>query len=154
MLYRQAASRFQALPQSMKMQIPNASLAGEEAFWDSRQRGEPFGQSCGIGKQMCDIRRPGRIIGKGWDAAMIALNFRNRRGMICLLYTSQELGVRPYAEYIEPNHQLLTQTRQDEDGNMYLYAYNYCSNDYHQKSSIESVRSEDHGTNIQTARCV
>ncbi len=67
-----------------------------------------------------------------------------------VLEALQELGVRPYAEYIEPNHQLLTQTRQDEDGNMYLYAYNYCSNDYHQNSSIESVRSEDHGTNIQT----
>ena len=62
----------------------------------------------------------------------------------------QELGVRPYAEFIEPNHQLLTQSRQDEDGNMYLYAYNYCTNDYHQNSHIESVQGEDHGTNIQT----
>ena len=62
----------------------------------------------------------------------------------------QELGVRPYAEYIEPNHQLLTQTRQDENGNLYLYAYNYCPNDYHQNSHIESVKDEDHGTNIQT----
>ncbi|HHW00657.1 MAG TPA: hypothetical protein GXX36_14055 [Clostridiaceae bacterium] len=62
----------------------------------------------------------------------------------------QELGVRPYAEYAEPNHQLLTQSRQDEDGNMYLYVYNYCSNDYHQNSYIESVRNEDHGTNIKT----
>ncbi|WP_069988619.1 glycosyl hydrolase [Massilioclostridium coli] len=62
----------------------------------------------------------------------------------------QELGVTPYAEYVEPNHQLLTQTRQDEDGNQYLYAYNYCSNDYHQNSHIESVQNEDHGTNIKT----
>ena len=62
----------------------------------------------------------------------------------------QELGVRPYAEFEEPNHQLLTQTRQDEDGNLYLYAYNYCSNDYHQHSHVESVQNEDHGTNIQT----
>ncbi len=62
----------------------------------------------------------------------------------------QELGVRPYAEYIEPNHQLLTQSREDKDGNRYLYAYNYCPNDYHENSSIESVKTEDHGTNIQT----
>ncbi|MDY3989529.1 MAG: hypothetical protein SOY88_09615 [Massilioclostridium sp.] len=62
----------------------------------------------------------------------------------------QDLGVTPYAEYIEPNHQLLTQTRQDDDGNMYLYAYNYCSNDYHENSYIEAVQEEDHGTNIKT----
>ncbi|MCI8497694.1 MAG: hypothetical protein HFE85_05550, partial [Clostridiales bacterium] len=62
----------------------------------------------------------------------------------------QELGVRPYAEYAEPNHQLLTQSREDEDGNRYLYVYNYCSNDYHQNSHIESVKNEDHGTNIKT----
>ncbi|MCL2165307.1 MAG: hypothetical protein FWH55_13200, partial [Oscillospiraceae bacterium] len=61
-----------------------------------------------------------------------------------------ELGVRPYAEFAEPNHQLLTQSRIDDDGNMYLYAYNYCPNDYHQNSYIESVRGEDHGTNIKT----
>ena len=62
----------------------------------------------------------------------------------------QELGVRPYAEYTEPNHQLLTQSRQDDDGNMYLYIYNYCQNDYHDKSYIASVQTEDHGLNIQT----
>ena len=67
-----------------------------------------------------------------------------------VLEALQELGVRPYAEYVEPNHQLLTQTRQDENGNRYLYAYNYCSNDYHQNSHLESVRNEDHGLNIQT----
>lgn len=62
----------------------------------------------------------------------------------------QELGVRPYAGYAAPNHQLLTQTRQDDDGNMYLYAYNYCPNDYHRFSHIDSVKTEDHGTNIKT----
>ena len=60
----------------------------------------------------------------------------------------QELGVTPYAEYIEPNHQLLTQIRQDDDGNQYLYAYNYCDNEYHENSYIEEVRNEDHGTKM------
>ena len=60
-----------------------------------------------------------------------------------------ELGVTPYAGF-EENHQLITQTREDEDGNRYLYAYNYCPNDYHQNSSKESVKEEDHGTNIIT----
>ena len=62
----------------------------------------------------------------------------------------QELGVRPYAEYVEPNYQLLTQSRIDDDGNMYLYVYNYCSNDYHQNSLKEDIRGLDHGTNIKT----
>jgi hypothetical protein len=62
----------------------------------------------------------------------------------------QELGVEPYTGYAEENHQLLTQTRQDSDGNEYLYVYNYCPNDYHDRSHKESVRNEDHGTNIQT----
>ena len=61
-----------------------------------------------------------------------------------------ELGVKPYAE-TEENHQLLTQTREDEDGNRYLFAYNYCPNDYHQNSSKEEVKAEDHGTTISTS---
>ncbi|MCL2164778.1 MAG: hypothetical protein FWH55_10415 [Oscillospiraceae bacterium] len=62
----------------------------------------------------------------------------------------QDLGVYPYAEYIEPNHQLLAQNRIDDEGNMYLYVYNYCPNTYHQYSHIDSVKTEDHGTNIKT----
>lgn len=62
----------------------------------------------------------------------------------------RELEVRPYAEFIRPNHQLLTQSRIDENDNMYLYVYNYCSNDYHHNSHIKSIQEEDHGTNIQT----
>ncbi len=62
----------------------------------------------------------------------------------------QELGVRPYAEYEGANHQLLTQSREDEDGNRYMFVYNYCSNDYHEYSILEDVQTEDHGTNIQT----
>ncbi len=58
-----------------------------------------------------------------------------------------ELGVTPYAGFEEENHQILTQTREDEEGNRYLYAYNYCPNDYHQYSSKEEVKTEDHGLN-------
>lgn len=61
-----------------------------------------------------------------------------------------ELGVRPYAEFSEANHQLLTNTRQDEDGNRYLYVYNYCDGSYHEHSKKEGIAEEDHGTNIQT----
>ena len=61
-----------------------------------------------------------------------------------------ELGVTPYAGFEEENHQILTQTREDEDGNRYLYAYNYCPNDYHQYSSKEEVKAEDHGLNCTT----
>lgn len=62
----------------------------------------------------------------------------------------QELGVKPYAEFEEENHQILTQMREDENGNRYLYAYNYCPNDYHQHSSKEEVQTEDHGLNCTT----
>ena len=67
-----------------------------------------------------------------------------------VLEALEELGVRPYAQYAEPNHQLLTQARVDENGNEYLYVYNYCDNELHEQSYIEEVRTEDHGTNIQT----
>ena len=60
-----------------------------------------------------------------------------------------ELGVTPYAA-MEENHQLLTQTRVDDEGNLYLYVYNYCPNDYHEYSSKEEVKAEDHGTTITT----
>lgn len=61
-----------------------------------------------------------------------------------------ELGVRPYAEFVEPNLQLLTNTREDEDGNRYLYVYNYCDGTYHEHSKKEGIPENDHGTNIQT----
>ncbi|MEI5676084.1 MULTISPECIES: glycosyl hydrolase [unclassified Nocardioides] len=63
----------------------------------------------------------------------------------------QELGVRPYAGYSEPNQQLLTQTRQDADGNRYLYAYNYDDGSYRSKSLRPEVRNAPNpGTNIKT----
>lgn len=61
-----------------------------------------------------------------------------------------ELGIRPYAEFAEPNLQLLTNTREDEDGNRYLYVYNYCDGTYHEHSKKEGIAENDHGTNIQT----
>jgi hypothetical protein len=62
----------------------------------------------------------------------------------------QELGVYPYTGYAEPNLQLLTQTRQDDAGNQYLYAYNYDDGSYRHNSHKESVRNAEYGTNIQT----
>ncbi|RKF22946.1 hypothetical protein [Micromonospora globbae] len=62
----------------------------------------------------------------------------------------QELGVYPTTGYSKWNHQLLTQTRRDDAGNEYVYVYNYDDGSYHQFSHKESVRNEDHGTNIKT----
>lgn len=61
-----------------------------------------------------------------------------------------ELGVRPYAEFAEPNLQLLTNTREDADGNRYLYVYNYCDGTYHEHSKKAEIQENDHGTNIKT----
>src|SRR5699024_6616346 len=42
------------------------------------------------------------------------------------------------------------QTRADEDGNEYVYVYNYDDGSYLHNSHRESVRNADHTTNIQT----
>ncbi|MCL2164739.1 MAG: hypothetical protein FWH55_10210 [Oscillospiraceae bacterium] len=62
----------------------------------------------------------------------------------------QELGVYPYADFAETNYQLLTQTRIDDDGNLYLYAYNYCPNDCHHNSRDTRIQGLDHGTSAKT----
>ena len=62
----------------------------------------------------------------------------------------QELGVEPTVGYSEPNLQLLTQTRVDEAGNEYVYAFNYDDGSYLDKSHKESVRNATHTTNIKT----
>ncbi|WP_210438579.1 glycosyl hydrolase [Nocardioides xinjiangensis] len=63
----------------------------------------------------------------------------------------QELGVDPYAGYAEPNQQLLSQTRQDEAGNRYLFTYNYDDGSYRSKSLRPEVRNAPNpGTNITT----
>lgn len=62
----------------------------------------------------------------------------------------QELGVEPYSGYREPNLQLLNQTREDKNGNRYLYLYNYGDDDYHQYSHKEDVQGVEFGTNIKT----
>ena len=49
----------------------------------------------------------------------------------------QELGVTPYTQYIEPNHQLLGQTRMDDAGNYYV-----------------ATTLEEHEANIRTANQV
>src|SRR5699024_9849378 len=61
----------------------------------------------------------------------------------------QELGVYPYTGYAEPNLQLLTQTRRDDDGNEYVYVYNYCPNDYHDMSHKPGIPGLDHGTHTR-----
>lgn len=63
----------------------------------------------------------------------------------------QDLGVYPYAGYPEANQQLLTQTREDDNGNRYLYAYNYDDGSYRSQSLREEIRSAANpGKNIKT----
>jgi hypothetical protein len=62
----------------------------------------------------------------------------------------QELGVEPYTGYPEPNLQLLNQTREDADGNRYVYLYNYGDDDYHPYSNRPEIRNLKFGTNIKT----
>ncbi|MPV50908.1 LPXTG cell wall anchor domain-containing protein [Pseudactinotalea sp. HY160] len=63
----------------------------------------------------------------------------------------QELGVHPYTGYSELNQQLLTQTRVDDAGNQYLYAYNYDDGSYRSKSLRPEVRNAPNpGGNIST----
>ncbi|WP_300266687.1 glycosyl hydrolase [Microbacterium sp.] len=67
-----------------------------------------------------------------------------------ILEQLQDLGVEPYSGFPEPNLQLLTQTRQDADGNQYVFAYNYDDGSYLDKSHKESVRNAEVGDSIQT----
>ena len=62
----------------------------------------------------------------------------------------QELGVEPYAGYPEPNLQLLTQTREDEAGNRFMYVFNYGDDEYHPNSHKPEVRDVKFGKNITT----
>lgn len=63
----------------------------------------------------------------------------------------QELGVQPYTGYAHPNQQLLSQTRQDNDGNRYVYLYNYDDGSYRDKSLRADVRrARNPGANIKT----
>ena len=61
-----------------------------------------------------------------------------------------DLGVEPYSGFTEPNLQLLTQTRQDDEGNQFVFAYNYDDGSYLDKSHKESVRNAEVGDSIQT----
>ena len=55
----------------------------------------------------------------------------------------RELGIAPYAGFAEPNHQLLTQSREDEEAR-YLYVYNYCDGTYQGVWSSGETQ-DDHG---------
>ncbi len=57
----------------------------------------------------------------------------------------QELGVDAYAGFSDENYQLLSQTRGDEDGNRYLYLYNYCDGTLH-----DDENDPAHGTHAET----
>ena len=54
----------------------------------------------------------------------------------------QSLGVEPYAGF--DNEQILAQTREDENGNRYLYVWNYCD------GSLHDGDDPDHGTVADT----
>lgn len=56
-----------------------------------------------------------------------------------------EMNVRPRAELVGSNEQLLTQVREDADGNLYLYVYNYCD-DEHKFLQYKTTNPESHGT--------
>ena len=60
-----------------------------------------------------------------------------------VLEALQTLGVKPYAGFVKENQQLLTQVRGDEDGNRYLYVYNYCD------GTVHDGDDPDHGTNAK-----
>ncbi len=60
----------------------------------------------------------------------------------------RELGIAPYAGFAEPNHQLLTQSREDEEAR-YLYVYNYCDGTYQGVWSSGEAQ-DDHGDSITT----
>ena len=62
----------------------------------------------------------------------------------------QELGVEPTVGYSEENYQLLTQTREDAEGNEFVYVYNYDDGSYLDKSLKPGVAEMTHTTNIQT----
>lgn len=62
----------------------------------------------------------------------------------------RELGVKPYSGYSEPNLQLLNQTRQDTEGNRYVYLYNYGDDEYHKYSHKPSVRNLEFGPSATT----
>lgn len=65
-------------------------------------------------------------------------------------YTAlQKMEVRPRAELVGSNEQILTQVREDEGNNLYLYAYNYCD-DQHKFLQYKTTSPESHGTTAKT----
>jgi hypothetical protein len=63
----------------------------------------------------------------------------------------QEMGVYPYVGYTGENQQLLTQTREDDEGNRYVYVYNYDDGSYRSQSlRPEVVNAPNPGLNIKT----
>lgn len=88
------------------------------------------------------------VFADGRDGEMKALvqemkslsNVKTVANADAVLDALRELDVTPYAAFAEENQQLLTQVRQDDNGNLYLYAYNYCD------GSLHDGDDPDHGT--------
>ena len=59
------------------------------------------------------------------------------------------MDVRPRAELVGSNEQILTQMREDKDNNRYLYAYNYCD-DQHKFLQYKTTNPQSHGTVANT----
>lgn len=59
------------------------------------------------------------------------------------------MDVRPRAELVGSNEQILTQVREDADNNLYLYAYNYCD-DQHKFLQYKTTNPQSHGTVANT----
>lgn len=64
----------------------------------------------------------------------------------------QQMDVHPYVGYTRENQQLLTQTREDDEGNRYVYVYNYDDGSYRGQSLRPEVRDAPNpGLNIKTS---
>ncbi len=90
----------------------------------------------------------------GRDDALAAVMEKLKAVAVCVpdadavLPALRDLGIAPYAGFTSPNHQLLTQAR--EDGNTrYLYIYNYCDGTYKGVWSSGEAQ-DDHGDAVTT----
>ncbi len=91
------------------------------------------------------------------DDAELAAVMERLRALPCVhaapdadgvLSALQAAGVTPYAGFTEPNRQLLTQARGDDEA-LYLYLYNYCDGSYLAAAS-DGTAQDTHGDAIRT----
>ena len=79
-------------------------------------------------------------------------NVREAADAEAVLPALQSLGIEPYAGFTAPNHQLLTQSR-EEEGVRFLYVHNYCDGSYMGTGS-DGGKQDDHGASITTEMAV